>query len=117
MKYSSKTTALSVGLAVAMGLGMSANVALAADNSGASEDHSSTMGKAVSDTWITTKVKTELATTDGVDSTDISVQTVDGKVTLTGVLPSETQIKKAKAVTKSVEGVKEVDASALKAKD
>ncbi|ACR28496.1 BON domain-containing protein [Burkholderia glumae] len=70
----------------------------------------------VSDTWITTKVKAELATTKGVKSTEIDVKTVDGVVTLTGVLPSKTAVHKAVAVTKSIKGVKQVDDSGLKAK-
>ncbi|MBI0328157.1 BON domain-containing protein [Burkholderia plantarii] len=70
----------------------------------------------VTDTWITTKVKTELATAKGVKSTDIDVKTVDGVVTLTGVLPSKIAVHKAVAVTKAVKGVKQVDDSALKAK-
>lgn len=70
----------------------------------------------VSDTWITTKVKTELAATDGVKSTDISVETVNGVVTLIGVLESSTAVDKAVAATRSVKGVVNVDASGLKAK-
>ena len=70
----------------------------------------------VTDTWITTKVKSELATTDGVKSVHVNVKTVDGVVTLTGVLPSKTAVKKAVAVTRSIKGVKHVDASGLKAK-
>ncbi|KVF75657.1 transporter [Burkholderia sp. FL-7-2-10-S1-D7] len=70
----------------------------------------------VTDTWITTKVKSELATTDGVKSIHVDVKTVDGVVTLTGVLPSKTAVKKAVAVTRSIKGVKHVDASGLKAK-
>lgn len=70
----------------------------------------------VSDTWITTKVKTELATTQGVESTDISVNTVNGVVTLTGVLASDVAVDKAVAAAKSVQGVKQVDASGLKSK-
>lgn len=69
----------------------------------------------VTDTWITTKVKADLATTDGVKSTDISVTTVDGVVTLTGVLASPTGVEKAIAVAKGIKGVKRVDASGLKA--
>ena len=71
----------------------------------------------VTDTWITTKVKTELATTDGVKSTNISVKTVDGVVTLTGVLASDVAVKKAVAATESIKGVKRVDSSGLKSKD
>ena len=70
----------------------------------------------VTDTWITTKVKAELATTDGVKSTEISVKTVDGKVILIGVLPTQLAVDKAVAATRSVKGVKDVDDSALKVK-
>lgn len=79
-------------------------------------DHSNSMGQASSDTWITTKVKTELASTKGVSSTDISVNTVNGVVTLTGVLSTDIEVKKATAVARSVKGVKGVDASGLKSK-
>lgn len=71
----------------------------------------------VTDTWITTKVKSELATTDGVKSMDISVKTVDGVVTLTGVLANDMAVKKAVAAAQSVKGVKSVDSSGLKSKD
>jgi hyperosmotically inducible protein len=68
----------------------------------------------VTDTWITTKVKSELATTDGVKSMDISVKTVDGTVTLTGVVATDIAVKKAVAVAKAVKGVKQVDSTGLK---
>jgi hyperosmotically inducible protein len=71
----------------------------------------------VSDTWITTKVKAELAATDGVKSTDVGVKTVDGVVTLTGVLESEIAVKKAIAAARSVKGVRKIDSSGLKSKD
>ena len=70
----------------------------------------------VTDTWITTKVKADLATTEGVSSTDISVDTVNGVVTLIGVLDSKTGVDKAIAVAKGIKGVVDVDASGLKAK-
>ncbi len=71
----------------------------------------------VTDTWITTKVKTELATTDGVKSMEVDVKTVDGVVTLTGVLATDVAVKKAVAAAESVKGVKRVDASGLKSKE
>ena len=71
----------------------------------------------VTDSWITTKVKSELATTDGVKSMDLSVKTVDGVVTLTGVLATDIAVKKATAAAESVKGVKRVDATGLKSKD
>jgi hyperosmotically inducible protein len=70
----------------------------------------------VTDTWITTKVKSELATTDGVKSTKISVTTKDGIVALVGVLASKDSFDKAIAATESVKGVKKVDSSGLKVK-
>lgn len=72
--------------------------------------------QASSDTWITTKVKTELVTTAGVPSGDVSVDTAGGVVTLTGVLASKVEVKKAVAAAESVKGVKRVDASGLKVK-
>lgn len=80
-------------------------------------DHSATAGAAVSDAWITTKVKSELATTKGVKSMDVTVRTTNGVVTLTGVLATRTDVRKAVAAAKSVQGVKDVDASGLKSKD
>src|SRR5438270_11354538 len=52
----------------------------------------------VTDTWITTKVKAELATTDGVKSGDVSVTTKNGLVTLSGVVSSKAQVQKSVAV-------------------
>ena len=66
------------------------------------------------DTWITTKVKAELMATKGISSTDISVTTNNGGVTLSGVVDSKVQVDKAIAVTRAVKGVHDVDASALK---
>jgi hyperosmotically inducible protein len=69
----------------------------------------------VTDTWITTKVKSELATTKDVKSMSVDVKTVDGVVTLTGNLPSDMAVQKAVAAAKSVKGVRSVDSSGLKA--
>ena len=60
-------------------------------------------------------MKSELATTDGVKSMDIDVKTVDGKVTLTGMLATEMAVEKAVAAAKSIKGVTNVDSSGLKA--
>jgi len=106
-----------IALAVAVSFGMSTGVALAAQQAAPTTDHSSSAGQAVSDAWITTKVKSELATTKGVKSMDVTVKSVDGVVTLTGVLDTENAVNKAIAVAKSVKGVKDVDASGLKSKD
>lgn len=70
----------------------------------------------VTDTWITTKVKAELATTEGVESSEISVKTVNGTVILIGVLPTSTAVDKAIAAARGIKGVKDVDHSGLKVK-
>jgi len=69
------------------------------------------------DTWITTKVKSELATTKNVKSSDITVNTMDGVVTLTGTATSAAEKTKVEAVAKKVKGVKSVDASGLTVAD
>lgn len=69
------------------------------------------------DAWITTKIKSELATTKGIKSTDISVDTKDGMVTLTGTATSASEKTKAEHVAKQVKGVKSVDASGLMVSD
>ena len=69
------------------------------------------------DAWITTKIKSELATTKGIKSTDISVDTKDGMVTLTGTAASAGEKAKAEHVAKQVKGVKTVDASGLMVSD
>jgi len=106
-----------IALVAALSFGMSSGMALAAQQTAPTTDHSSSTGQAVSDAWITTKVKSELATTKGVKSMDVTVKTVDGVVTLTGVLSTKIAVNKAVAVAKSVKGVKDVDASGLKSKD
>lgn len=109
------TAIASAFLALAAGAASFAGAAQAQSTQPTGE-HSANLAQAGGDAWITTKVKTELATTKGVSSTDISVSTVDGVVTLTGVLPSKLAVKKAVAAAKSIKGVKSVDASGLKVK-
>jgi len=69
------------------------------------------------DAWITTKVKSELATTKGIKSSDISVSTKDGLVSLTGTASSSTEKAKVEQVARKVKGVKSVDASGLTLSD
>jgi len=106
-----------MAIAIAIGLALSTSVASASPRADSGTEHSASTGAAVSDAWITTKVKSELATTKGVKSTDITVRTTNGVVTLTGDLTTKTAVRKAVAVAKSIKGVKDVDASGLKAKD
>jgi hyperosmotically inducible periplasmic protein len=69
------------------------------------------------DAWITTKVKTELMATKGIPSTDISVTTTNGVVTLSGVVDNKAEVQKSIAVAKAVKGVNRVDSSALSSRN
>jgi hyperosmotically inducible periplasmic protein len=70
----------------------------------------------VTDTWITTKVKTELLADKGVKGTDVNVSTKDGVVTLAGVLDTKVAVDRAVQIAHSVKGVKSVDTRALKSR-
>jgi hyperosmotically inducible periplasmic protein len=61
-----------------------------------------------SDSWITTKAKITLLTTDGVSGSKVNVDTVDGKVTLHGKVPTEAEKAKAETAVRTLDGVKEV---------
>jgi len=108
---------------LALALFASAAVQAAADNpsvaansnaSTSADDQSAQPG---TDTWITTKVKAELMTTKGIPSTDISVTTTNGVVTLSGVLDTKAQVQKSVAVAKGIKGVQRVDSSALSSRN
>ena len=83
----------------------------------ASSSSSSSSGETISgktdDSWITTKVKSELASAKDVKSTDISVTTTEGVVALTGTVGSNRDKYHVIHIVKTVKGVKSVDASAL----
>lgn len=68
---------------------------------------------AASDSWITSKVKTQLLADDDVKGSDITVSTTDGIVTLSGVVSTESMRRQATAIASKVEGVKKVDATQL----
>jgi hyperosmotically inducible protein len=62
----------------------------------------------VSDAWITTKAKISLLTTQGLTATDVSVDTLDGRVSLYGKVPTAADKEKAEAAAKQIDGVKSV---------
>ncbi len=91
---------------------------MAQDKMGSSPSSSSssaneTVSDKTDDSWITTKVKSELLDTKNVKSTDISVTTTEGVVALSGTVTSAREKIHVIHVTKLVKGVKSVDASAL----
>ena len=72
-------------------------------------EQSAVVAKAIDDSAITAKVKTALLAEPGIPSADISVETVAGKVTLTGKVADRAQAERAIQVVAMVEGVKGVD--------
>lgn len=60
------------------------------------------------DTWITTKAKITLLTTDGVSAMGVNVDTVNGKVTIHGKVNTADEKTKAEAAVRKLDGVKEV---------
>jgi hyperosmotically inducible protein len=72
--------------------------------------------EATSDTWITTKVKSDLVTEKGIPGADIKVETNKGVVSLSSTVAiTEAQKTTAVNITKKIKGVKAVSADGLKA--
>ena len=69
--------------------------------------------RVVSDSWITTKVKSELLAESPAKGFEVSVVTKDGVVILSGTLASQDAVSKVKNIAANIEGVKSVDTSAL----
>lgn len=103
-----------LGRTLAAALAFAAVAPLPVSTAFAANEPTKDSDQPVTDTWITTKVKAELATTEGVKSNDVTVKTVDGVVMLTGTLANDIAVKKAIAAAESVKGVKKVDHSGLK---
>lgn len=77
-----------------------------------SEDNQTVPDKAA-DAWITTKVKSELATAKNIKASDINVDTSQNVVTLSGTVATKNEKNRAVKLAKSVKGVKSVEASGL----
>lgn len=67
------------------------------------------VGQTLDDAGITAKVKTALAAEKDVSAMAINVDTMQGKVTLTGRVSSQTEADRAVQVARGIEGVKSVD--------
>ncbi|NEG80007.1 molecular chaperone OsmY [Pantoea agglomerans] len=88
---------------------MSQKASQTADSAGSKID--SSMKKVdgyMDDSGITAKAKAALVDDDAIKSTDISVKTHSGVVTLSGFVSSQDQAEKAVAVVQKIEGVKSV---------
>ena len=60
------------------------------------------------DAWLTMKTKIALMTAEGVSTSDLNVDTVQGVVTLHGKVPTEAEKATAEATARRVDGVKDV---------
>lgn len=112
-----KTKIAQTLMAVMVGSALLSGSALAADTSMSQKADSlgdkidSSMNKAgnfMDDSAVTAKAKAALVDDETIKSTDISVETHQGVVTLSGFVASPEQSEKAVAVVKKVEGVKSV---------
>jgi osmotically-inducible protein OsmY len=66
-------------------------------------------GQAIDDTAITAKVKAQMANDKDVSAMDVSVNTKEGVVRLSGVVKSAAEKQRAEQVARNVEGVRRVD--------
>lgn len=80
----------------------------------AANDTMDEAGDAVSDTWITTKVKSTLLADDTTPGMEIEVETKDGVVSLSGTVATEAERDMAISRTKEIKGVRDVAADGLK---
>ena len=66
-------------------------------------------GAYVDDSWITTKVKSEMVANHDVKAHNISVNTTKGVVTLTGTAETWQESNKAAEIARGIKGVKSVE--------
>ncbi|TDV60312.1 BON domain-containing protein [Pseudomonas sp. LP_7_YM] len=116
-----KKFAIAAATATALTLTL-ANVAMAQTSTQAQAPMTVASGEvnktkeATADTWITTKVKSDLLTEKGIPGSDIKVETNKGVVSLSStVAVTDAQKATAVAITKKIKGVKAVSADGLKA--
>lgn len=69
--------------------------------------------RVVSDSWITTKVKSEILADNVSKGFNVNVKTTHGVVVLTGALASQDSVDHVKDIAAKVKGVKSVDTSGL----
>jgi len=79
----------------------------------ASNGKTAESGHPVADSWITTKVKSTYGYSSNVNGSDITVNTVNGIVTLSGKVDSGAERELAIELAKNIKGVKSVNSKAL----
>lgn len=79
----------------------------------AAKDTADEMGDDMSDAWITTKVKSTLMYSSNVNSSNVTVATKDGNVTLSGLVNNGAEKALAGELAGNVKGVRSVDIKGL----
>ncbi len=108
------TKPVRTGLIVAALLGTcAAAYATSHDNTGTPGKAVSKAERVVSDSWITTKVKSEILANSLSKGFKVHVTTKHGAVALEGKLPNNDAVELVKMIAEKVQGVKSVDVSGL----
>jgi osmotically-inducible protein OsmY len=89
------------------------SVSAAETNAAKAQNVATDTGAAISDAWISSKVKSSLLYNRNVDGLNISVATKAGQVTLGGSVQSEAEKQLAIETARSIRGVKAVEAADL----
>lgn len=76
-------------------------------------EHADNAGNAISDAWISSKVKSSFLFSSNLSGLDISVDTKDGQVTLSGQVASDAEKALAVETAENIRGVRGVNANAL----
>ncbi|VXC98830.1 Phospholipid-binding protein [Pseudomonas sp. 8Z] len=113
MKQSINRFAVATLTATALSLSLT-SAAFAEPTMLAANDTVDKAEQAVSDTWITSKVKSSFIADKNLSALDIKVETNQGVVSLSGVVATDAERDLAVAKAKEVEGVKAVAGDGLK---
>lgn len=108
-------------LFTSLGLAMAAVPALAQDRDTQHTNHNAAQAEANAtqttarpDAWVLAKIKTQFATSDLVDATDINIDVTNGVARLNGTVSSTQEQREAVRLAQTTEGVVRVDSSGLK---
>jgi hyperosmotically inducible protein len=118
ISHLSKISRKAIGLGsvlIVSGLVLGSSMALAAsdDATTAPSKPDSKVERVVSDSWITTKVKSEILANSVSKAFKVGVKTKSGAVSLIGKLRDQDAINLVKMISEKVDGVKSVDVSKL----
>ena len=109
-----KPTYLLSAAAMAVALLGSSVAANAADGASmAPHGAASKTERAVTDSWITTKVKSEILANSVSKGFKVQVKTKHGAVTLKGKLPTQDAVDVVKSIAEKIKGVRSVDTTGL----